>query len=163
MFGGTLFVFCAVMEVSEDAAVNTIRKAVERRSSTRIPNAQIAASPARAIDMITQYPKASQLIILLSFPTIIPFHTGLKSLLALLYLMYFILLFSLLRLLMAQSIPQFPRRRSKRNAYFTRSICKRILQGRFSCKRILHVYLQAIKFCYTFAARTGKSGRKEQH
>ena len=55
---------------------------------------------------------------------------------------YFILLFSLLRPETAQSIPQFKARRSPENADFPRSIRKRILQGRFSRKRILRVYLR---------------------
>ena len=67
MFGGTLFVFCAVIEVREDAAVNTRKKAVERRSSARIPDTQIATTPERTIAAITQYPNASQFI---STPTL---------------------------------------------------------------------------------------------
>jgi hypothetical protein len=67
MFGGTLFVFCAVIVISEDAAVNTRRKAVERRSSARIPDAHIAAIPARSNAATTQYPNASQVI---STPTL---------------------------------------------------------------------------------------------
>jgi hypothetical protein len=55
------------MEVSEDAAVNTRRKAVERRSSARIPDTQIATTPERTIAAITQYPNASQFI---STPTL---------------------------------------------------------------------------------------------
>ena len=67
MFGGTLFVFCAVMVVSEDAAVNTRKNAVERLSNARIPDAHTATTPERTIAETTQYPNASQFI---STPTL---------------------------------------------------------------------------------------------
>ena len=38
---------------------------------------------------------------------------------------------------------------------------RRILQGRFSRERILHVYLRNAVFCYTFAARKGTADGKE--
>ena len=61
----------------------------------------------------------------------------------------------------AQSIPQFKAKRSPENADFPRSIRKRILQGRFSCKRILHVYLRNAVFCYTLATRKETADGKE--
>ena len=77
------------------------------------------------------------------------------------FLMCFMLTFPFCVLQTAQSIPQFKAKRSPENADFPRSIRKRILQGRFSCKRILHVYLRKAVFCYTLAARKGTADGKE--